>query len=104
MGGLIATTTDATSFTVLFVVDAMIGQDAVTTAKAFNERLDFDGVILTKLDGDTRGVHPDASDDAMVVEAVRDAAEGISAREFTPRPSWACRSCDFALICPAIDR
>lgn len=40
---------------ILFVVDAMIGQDAVTTAKAFNERLNFDGVILTKLDGDTRG-------------------------------------------------
>lgn len=40
---------------VLFVVDAMTGQDAVNTAKTFNERLDFDGVILTKLDGDTRG-------------------------------------------------
>ncbi|MCC7437058.1 MAG: signal recognition particle protein [Armatimonadetes bacterium] len=40
---------------ILFVVDAMIGQDAVTTAKAFNDRLNFDGVILTKLDGDTRG-------------------------------------------------
>ena len=40
---------------VLFVVDAMTGQDAVNTAKAFNEVLDFDGVILTKLDGDTRG-------------------------------------------------
>jgi signal recognition particle subunit SRP54 len=39
----------------LFVVDAMTGQDAVNTAKAFNDRLDFDGVILTKLDGDTRG-------------------------------------------------
>ncbi len=39
----------------LFVVDAMTGQDAVTTAKAFNDRLNFDGVILTKLDGDTRG-------------------------------------------------
>ncbi len=39
----------------LFVVDAMTGQDAVNTAKAFNERLDFDGVILTKLDGDARG-------------------------------------------------
>ena len=39
----------------LFVVDAMTGQDAVNTAKAFNERLDYDGVILTKLDGDTRG-------------------------------------------------
>ncbi len=39
----------------LFVVDAMTGQDAVSTAKAFNDRLDFDGVVLTKLDGDTRG-------------------------------------------------
>ena len=40
---------------VLFVVDSMTGQDAVNTAKAFNERLDFTGVVLTKLDGDTRG-------------------------------------------------
>src|SRR5690606_7654076 len=40
---------------ILFVVDSMTGQDAVNTAKEFNERLDFDGVILTKLDGDTRG-------------------------------------------------
>lgn len=40
---------------ILFVVDSMTGQDAVETAKAFNERLDFDGVVLTKLDGDTRG-------------------------------------------------
>ena len=39
----------------LFVVDAMTGQDAVATAQAFNDRLDFDGVVLTKLDGDTRG-------------------------------------------------
>ena len=39
----------------LFVVDAMTGQDAVNTAKNFNEVLDFDGVVLTKLDGDTRG-------------------------------------------------
>ena len=39
----------------LFVVDAMTGQDAVNTAKTFNDRLDFGGVILTKLDGDTRG-------------------------------------------------
>ncbi|MEX1192016.1 MAG: signal recognition particle protein [Brumimicrobium sp.] len=39
----------------LFVVDAMTGQDAVNTAKTFNERINFDGVILTKLDGDTRG-------------------------------------------------
>ena len=56
------------------------------------------------LDGDTRGVHPEASDDAMVVGEVRDAAEGIAAGRFAPRPSWACRSCDFALICPALDR
>jgi signal recognition particle subunit SRP54 len=40
---------------ILFVVDAMTGQDAVNTAKAFNDRLDFSGVVLTKLDGDTRG-------------------------------------------------
>ena len=40
---------------ILFVVDAMTGQDAVNTAKAFNDRLDFGGVVLTKLDGDTRG-------------------------------------------------
>lgn len=40
---------------VLFVVDSMTGQDAVNTAKAFNEKLNFDGVVLTKLDGDTRG-------------------------------------------------
>ena len=40
---------------ILFVVDAMTGQDAVNTAKAFNDRLNFDGVVLTKLDGDTRG-------------------------------------------------
>jgi signal recognition particle subunit SRP54 len=40
---------------ILFVVDSMTGQDAVNTAKAFNDRLDFSGVVLTKLDGDTRG-------------------------------------------------
>ena len=40
---------------ILFVVDSMTGQDAVNTAKAFNEKLDFTGVVLTKLDGDTRG-------------------------------------------------
>ena len=39
----------------LFVVDAMTGQDAVNTAREFNDRLDYDGVVLTKLDGDTRG-------------------------------------------------
>jgi signal recognition particle subunit SRP54 len=40
---------------ILFVIDSMIGQDAVNTAKAFHDRLDYDGVVLTKLDGDTRG-------------------------------------------------
>jgi len=40
---------------ILFVVDSMTGQDAVNTAKEFNDRLNFDGVVLTKLDGDTRG-------------------------------------------------
>ncbi len=40
---------------ILFVVDAMTGQDAVNTAKNFNDKLDFDGVVLTKMDGDTRG-------------------------------------------------
>ena len=39
----------------LFVVDSMTGQDAVNTAKVFNERINYDGVVLTKLDGDTRG-------------------------------------------------
>ena len=41
---------------ILFVVDSMTGQDAVNTAKTFNERLNFDGVVLTKLDGDARGL------------------------------------------------
>ena len=40
---------------ILFVVDSMTGQDAVNTAKEFNERINYDGVVLTKLDGDTRG-------------------------------------------------
>ena len=44
-----------TPYETLFVVDSMTGQDAVNTAKEFNDRLDFDGVVLTKLDGDTRG-------------------------------------------------
>lgn len=52
----IASIKDAVSpHEILFVVDAMTGQDAVNTAREFNERLDFDGVVLTKLDGDTRG-------------------------------------------------
>lgn len=52
----IATIKDAINpHEILFVVDSMTGQDAVNTAREFNERLDFDGVVLTKLDGDTRG-------------------------------------------------
>ena len=52
----IAAIKDATTpHEILFVVDSMTGQDAVNTAKEFNDRLDFDGVVLTKLDGDTRG-------------------------------------------------
>jgi signal recognition particle subunit SRP54 len=52
----IASIKDAVSpHEILFVVDSMTGQDAVNTAREFNERLDFDGVVLTKLDGDTRG-------------------------------------------------
>ncbi len=52
----IASVKDATNPNeILFVVDSMTGQDAVNTAKAFNDKLNFDGVVLTKLDGDTRG-------------------------------------------------
>jgi len=52
----IASIKDAVSpHEILFVVDSMTGQDAVNTAREFNERLDYDGVVLTKLDGDTRG-------------------------------------------------
>jgi DNA helicase-2/ATP-dependent DNA helicase PcrA len=60
--------------------------------------------LVHVLDGAARGVHPDAGADAVAAEAVRDAAEGISAGRFEPRPSWACRTCDFALLCPAQDR
>jgi DNA helicase-2/ATP-dependent DNA helicase PcrA len=60
--------------------------------------------LVHVLDGDTRGVHPDAAEIAEAVEAVRETAEGIAAGRFEPRPSWACRSCDFATLCPALDR
>jgi DNA helicase-2/ATP-dependent DNA helicase PcrA len=56
------------------------------------------------LDGASRPVHPEAGEIAEAVEAVREAADGIGAGRFEPRPSWACRSCDFALLCPALDR
>lgn len=55
MNEITAIKTAITPDEILFVVDSMTGQDAVNTAKEFNNRLDFDGVILTKLDGDTRG-------------------------------------------------
>ncbi len=55
MNEIAAIKTAITPDEILFVVDAMTGQDAVNTAKTFNEHLNFDGVILTKLDGDTRG-------------------------------------------------
>ena len=55
MEEIAAVTTGAQPSETLFVVDAMTGQDAVNTAREFNERLDYDGVVLTKLDGDTRG-------------------------------------------------
>ena len=55
MAEVAAIKTAVTPQEILFVVDSMTGQDAVTTAKSFNDRLDFSGVVLTKLDGDTRG-------------------------------------------------
>jgi signal recognition particle subunit SRP54 len=55
MAEVAAIKTAVTPGEILFVVDSMTGQDAVNTAKAFDERLDFSGVVLTKLDGDTRG-------------------------------------------------
>ena len=55
MNEIAAVKTQTKPHEILFVVDAMTGQDAVNTAKAFNDRLDFTGVVLTKLDGDTRG-------------------------------------------------
>ena len=50
------------------------------------------------------GSTPRRAPTPAAVEAVRDAAEGIAAGRFEPRPSWACRTCDFALLCPALDR
>lgn len=55
MREIAAIKTEVQPHEILFVVDSMTGQDAVNTAREFNERLDFDGVVLTKLDGDTRG-------------------------------------------------
>ena len=60
--------------------------------------------VVHVLDGDSRGVHPEAAELAIAQDMVREAAEGIAEERFEPRPSWGCRSCDFALICPAQDR
>jgi RecB family exonuclease len=56
------------------------------------------------LDGDMRPVHAEAVELAEAADQVREVAEGIGRGRFDPRPSWACRSCDFALLCPAQDR
>jgi RecB family exonuclease len=56
------------------------------------------------LDGGTRQLHPEPAELALALEEARTVADGIAAGSFEPRPSWACRSCDFALICPAQDR
>lgn len=56
------------------------------------------------LDNQTRTVHPDGNEMEMALDTVKDVAERVSVGDFAPRPSWACRSCEFALLCPAIDR
>ncbi len=56
------------------------------------------------LDGDVRQVHPDPAATAAALDAVRRVADDISAGRFDPAPGWHCRGCDFALLCPAMDR
>ena len=56
------------------------------------------------LDGGYTPVHPDGQERAEAMERIRDVADGISAGEFDANPGWACRTCDFNLICPAQDR
>jgi len=56
------------------------------------------------LDGGYTPVHPDGQDRAEAMERIRDVADSISAGEFEANPGWACRTCDFNLICPAQDR
>jgi signal recognition particle subunit SRP54 len=67
----------------LFVVDSMTGQDAVNTAKEFNERLDYEGVVLTKLDGDTRGGAA-LSIRSVVNKPIKFASTGEKLKELTP--------------------
>ncbi len=61
-------------------------------------------VLEYVLDGETRPVSPDGQERAEAMEMVRDVADSISAGEFAPTPGWACRTCDFNMICPAQDR
>jgi signal recognition particle subunit SRP54 len=68
---------------ILFVVDSMTGQDAVNTAKEFNEQLDYDGVVLTKLDGDTRGGAA-LSIRSVVEKPIKFASTGEKLDELTP--------------------
>ena len=56
------------------------------------------------LDGASTPVHPDGHERAEAMEQVRDVADAISAGDFPAKPGWACRTCDFNLICPAQDR
>ncbi|MGB1526599.1 MAG: RecB family exonuclease, partial [Miltoncostaeaceae bacterium] len=56
------------------------------------------------LDGEVRNVHPDGVERAEAMERVRDVADAISAGRFDAAPGWACRTCDFNMICPAQDR
>ncbi|MCU0307634.1 MAG: ATP-dependent helicase [Thermoleophilia bacterium] len=56
------------------------------------------------LDGEVRPLHPEPEEVAGALEVVREVADGIGARRFAPQPGWSCRSCDFALLCPAMDR
>lgn len=56
------------------------------------------------LDGGRTPVHPDGQERAEALARIRDVADGIAAGDFTPTPGFACRTCDFNLICPAQDR
>ncbi len=61
-------------------------------------------VLEYVLDGEMRTVHPEGQERAEAMERVRDVADSISAGKFDPTPGWACRTCDFNMICPAQDR
>jgi len=73
---------------ILLVVDAMMGQDAVRTAKTFNERLELSGVVLTKLDGDTR--HPIARIDVIRIRPQQRAGEPVAPLIEDPWRSFEC--------------